>query len=99
MYKDFIEEASKLYADAYEHDEADTSKLVRLYALVSRMRVLSSPRIIENADRVVRVIIATYLGPNKMFRDVPEILDNEAMNPLLEFSNACREELQSRGAA
>ncbi len=30
LYKDFIEGASKLYADALEHDKADTSKLVRL---------------------------------------------------------------------
>ncbi len=88
-----------MYADAYEHDKADTSKLVNLYALVSRMRVRSSPRIIESADRVVRVIIETYLAPNKTFRDVPEILDNEAMDPLREFSNACREELWRRGAS
>jgi hypothetical protein len=99
LYKDFIEEASQLYADAYEHDKADTSKLVRLYALVSKMRVLSSPRIIENADRVVRVIIETYLGPNRTFRDIPEILDNDAMDPLREFSNACREELRRRGSS
>ena len=97
LYKSFIEEASKLYADAFEHDTADTSKLVNMYALVSRMRVLSSPGIIENADKVVRVIIETYLGPNKTFRDVREILDNDAMDPLREFSNACREELRQRG--
>ena len=99
LYKGFIEEASKLYADAFEHDKADTSKLVNLYAFVSRMRVLSSPRIIENADRVVRAIIETYLAPSKTFSDVPEILDNEAMDPLRELSNACREELRSRGSS
>jgi hypothetical protein len=99
LYRDFIEEASKLYADAYEHDEAETSKLVRLYALVSRMRVLSSPTIIANADTVVRVIIETYLAPNKTFRDVRELLDNSAMVPLREFSNACREELWRRGSS
>ena len=99
LYKDFIEEASRLYADAYEHDMADTSKLVRLYALVSRMRILSSPSIIEHADRVVRVIIETYLAPNKTFRDVPEILNNDTMDPLRDFSNACREELRARGSS
>jgi len=87
-----------LYADAYEHNEADAAKLVNLYALVSKMRVLSSPRIVANADRVVRVIIETYLAPNKTFRDVVEIVDNEAMDPLRAFSNACREELRGRGA-
>jgi hypothetical protein len=45
LYKDFIEEASKLYVDAYEHDKAEVSNLINLYALVSRMRVLSSPRL------------------------------------------------------
>ena len=99
LYENFIEEASRLYADAYEHNEAETSKLVKLYALVGKMRVLSSPRIVENADRVVRVIIETYLATNKTFRDVVEILDNDAMNTLQAFSNACREELLRRGSS
>ena len=97
LYKNFIEEASRCYADAYEHDKADVSNLVNLYALVSRMRVRSSPNIVEQADRVVRVIIETYLGPNKTLRDVLEILDNDALNPLRESSNACRDELRERG--
>ena len=63
------------------------------------MRILSSPPIVESADRVVRMIIEAYLAPNKTFRDLPEILDNEAMNPLREFSDACREELRERGAS
>src|SRR5215510_9897902 len=99
LYEHFIDEASRLYADAYEHNEADAAKLVNLYALVSKMRVLSSPQIVEHADRVVRVIIETYLAPNKTFPDVVEILDNEAMNPLREFSHACREELRGRGSS
>jgi hypothetical protein len=95
LYKDFIEEASKLYADALEHDKADTSKLVRLYALVSRMRVLSSPAVIESADSVMRAIVETYFAPNITFRDVSEALKNKhAMDPLRKFSEACREELR-----
>jgi hypothetical protein len=99
LYENFIEEAARLYTEAYEHNEAETAKLVNLYALVSKMRVLSSPRIVESADRVVRVIIETYLAPNKTFRDVVELLDNDAMNPLQVFSNACREELRGRDAS
>lgn len=99
LYRDFIEEASKLYADAFEHDQAEISKLVHLYALVSRTRILSSPRISESADRVVRAIIETYLAPNKTFRDLPEMSVNDALNPLQEFSSACREELRWRGSS
>jgi hypothetical protein len=94
LYKNFIEEGSRLYADAFAHDKPEVSNLVNLYALVSRMRVLSSPQIVEQADKVVRVIIETYLAPNRTFRDVTEVLDNEAMNPLRDFSNACRDELR-----
>ena len=97
LYEDFIEEASIWYADAYEHDDSRVANFVKMYALISRMRVISSPRIVECADRVVRAIIETYRAPNKTFRDVEEILDNEAMNPLRDFSNACREELRLRG--
>ncbi len=93
LYKDFIDEASRLYADAYEHDRAEVSNLVNLYALVSRMRIVSSLAVVEHADNVARVILETYRAPNKTWQDVSEILNNSAMNPLREFSTACREEL------
>ena len=99
LYKAFIEEAARWHADAFAHDTADVANLVNLYALVSRMRVLSSPQIVASADHVIRMIIETYLAPNKTFHDVRDILENEAMHPLRAFSNACREELQRRGAA
>jgi hypothetical protein len=97
LYKNFIEEASRLYADAYQRDDAKVTDLVNLYALVSRMRVRSSQNIVEHADGVVRAIIEAYRAPNKTFRDVSEILDNADMNPLRNFSNACREELHGYG--
>jgi len=94
LYRAFIEEASKWYADAYEHDDTKVSNLVDLYALVSRMRILSSPKIVDAADHVVRVIIETYKAPNKTMREVEELLENKSLNPLFDFSLACREELR-----
>jgi hypothetical protein len=93
LYRAFVEEASRRYADAYEHESAKVSDLVNLYALVSRMRVLSSTAIVEAADHVVRRIIEQYRAPNRTLADVEEVLDNDALNPLRDFSNACREEL------
>lgn len=94
LYTAFIQEASKLYTDAWEHDQADTTKLVNLYALLSRMRIRSSPSIVESADHVCRAIIETYLSPNRSLRDVPNVLKDGSMDPLREFSMACREELR-----
>jgi hypothetical protein len=95
-YEGFIEEAAKLYADALEHDKAEVSKLVNLYALVSRMRILSSPAVVEQADRVMRVIVDSYLAPNRTLRDVPEMwTPNHTMDLLRDFSGACRDELET----
>jgi hypothetical protein len=102
LYKDFIEQASESYTDAIEHDlrEADVPKLVRLYVLVSRMRVLSSQGVIQQADRVMRDIIEKYLGPNKTIREVvADSLKNDRLEPLRDFSNACRDEFRMQTVA
>lgn len=96
LYKNFIEEASRLYADAFERDNPHISDLVNLYAQVSRMRVLSSSKVVESADAIVRRVIATYLEPNKTLRDLKELVDKDPMDPLREFSTACREELRGQ---
>jgi hypothetical protein len=98
LYKDFIVEASRLYGDALTHDKAEISTLVGIYAMISRMRVRSTPRIVENADRVVQTIVETYLSPNKTFRELHDMLGSDALDPLRGFSEACREELRTLGA-
>ncbi|SRR6266851_3871326 len=45
LYKEFIEEASKCYFDALQHDKADIPALVGLYAKIGRMRFLSSSKV------------------------------------------------------
>jgi hypothetical protein len=92
LYKDFIEEASKFYADALQHDKPDISALVGIYAKIDRMRIQSSPKVVESAERVGRRIIDTYPAPGKSFLELREMLDSGALNLLTEFSDACREE-------
>jgi hypothetical protein len=60
LYRQFIDEASKLYADAVVHDQVEVSALVSIFALVSRMRVLSSSAVVEKAEAVNRMIVDTY---------------------------------------
>jgi hypothetical protein len=97
LYWSFIQEASRLYTDAFEHDHPEISNLVNLYALVSQMRVVSPAKVVEAADRVVARIVETYLGPNRSFRDVREVMENQSMNPLQDFSSACRDDLNAPG--
>ncbi len=93
LYRSFVEEASRLYVDALVKDTSETSKLVDLYALIGRMRTLSSDEVIEAAEKTGRLIIETYLSPNKTFVDLTEVPDG--MDPLRHFSEACRRELQA----
>ena len=98
LYKDFIVEASRLYGDALTHDKAEICNLVGIYAMVSRMRVRSSPRVIENAESVAQAIVDTYFAPNRALPELLDMLKSDAMDPLRRFSEACREELNAIGA-
>jgi hypothetical protein len=98
LYRDFINEASRLYADAFEHDQTELSNLVKLFAMISQMRVVSSPGIVEDADKVARLIMGTYLAPSKTFGAFESVLGSHEVDPLRRFSEACREELQQLGA-
>jgi hypothetical protein len=95
VYKQFIDEASKLYADALMHDEAQISALVSVYALISRMRVLSSSAVLEKAQAVVQMIVETYFSPNKTFPEIRKLINSHTIDPLREFSEECRAELEA----
>jgi len=95
LYKDFIEEASKLYADSLIHDTPDVSQLIRLYAMISMMRAISPSTIVQNADKVARLIVNTYLEPNKSIPELRDMVNSGAMDPLRDFSEACREEFHT----
>jgi hypothetical protein len=93
LYKDFIAEAARLYADALVNDKSEISKLVDLYAFVARMKIVSSDAVIEAAEKAAQLIIETYLSPNRTFVDLPGLINE--MDPLRDFSEACRRELQT----
>ena len=96
LYKKFIEEASNIYGDALMHEELELSGLVRLYALISTMRVLSSPTVVEHALVVVRTITATYSQPNKTPVELDAMIKSGGGDLLQSFSEVCRKELESR---
>jgi len=95
LYKEFIEQASELYIHALQNDKPDVSALMRLYAEISRMRILSSPTVVHSADQIVKNIIRAYLEPNKTFPELREMADSGLLDPLRSFSEACRAESES----
>ena len=94
LYRDFIEEASKCYIDALQHDEADIPGLVGLYAKLSRMRSLSSRPVIHQAEEVARKIMDTYLEPDRTFIQLREMAMDGSIDLLHNFSDACHDEFE-----
>jgi hypothetical protein len=94
LYRDFIEEASKCYIDALQHDKPDIPGLVGLYAKLSSMRALSSKPVVECADNVVRKILDTYLEPDKSFVELREMVIDGTIDLLRNFSDTCRDEFE-----
>jgi hypothetical protein len=103
LYRTFIEQASLLYINALVHDEAQAAEqaaeVVKIYAVVSQMRVLSSRRVIQAAENIGRKIADTYAAPKKTFPELREMLHQDAVDPLREFSEACRAEFEAPGSA
>ena len=94
LYRDFIEEAAKCYIDALQHDEADIPGLVGVYAKLSAMRAVSSKKVVQHADDVVRKILDAYLEPDKSFVELREMAINGTIDLLRGFSDACRDEFE-----
>lgn len=94
LYSEFISESARAFADALAHNFQDVNTLVPTYAVLSRIRVGSSPDVLASAERVVDAIVTTYSGPNL----TPEEIQSKAAtrtDPLREFSDICRRELES----
>jgi hypothetical protein len=94
LYREFIEEASKCYIDALQHDNAEIPGLVSLYAKLGRMRVLSSDSVVKCADEIAKKILDTYLEPDKSFVELRDMAKTGTIDLLYQFSMVCREEFE-----
>jgi hypothetical protein len=93
LFSEFIQEASRLYADALSHEKDDVCDLVQLYALVGRMRLAATAPVVQAAEDTMNVVIDTYLKPNRTLHELRQSLREGNMNFLLDFGEACRAEL------
>jgi hypothetical protein len=96
LYKDFIIAASKAYGDAIVSSELQVQDLIALYAMVSRMRVQSTPATVACAEKVMMLTIHTAMSPNKTIEERYEHIrtgSGSDVDPLKDFSEAARAEM------
>jgi hypothetical protein len=97
LFGRFLDEAAKLYSDALENRRDDITGMIGIYALTNRIRLTSSPQVVEAADTVCRIIVDTYLAPNMTLEEMRASWIDRYVDPLRDFSEACRQELQTFG--
>ena len=98
LYGEFVNEVARLTADSVDHSLEHATTVVNLFALLSRIRFVSSQPVLEAAEECSRHVVDLYdrekMGPEDLLTAVcktsPEILRA--------FSDACREELRQFAA-
>jgi hypothetical protein len=91
VYARFIEQASEMWLDAFESPH-DPANLIGLSALIGRIRLASSRRVLEAAEAVMDFLLDTCerrpLDVRKLIAEAPR----EFVAPLAAFTGACRAE-------
>ncbi len=94
LYSDFITESERILVDALENNFKDPNKLIPAFALLGRIRLVSSKEVFASAEKLIREIVKSYSEPNL----TPEQIRSRALNgddPMKHFSETCRVELDS----
>jgi hypothetical protein len=96
MYKQFITEASRLAVDALTHSLQRADQIMTLYGILSCIRLMSSQEVVRQGEACCRRIIEQYGKPNlttDQFGAAVAGREVDELDPLKEFSKACRDEL------
>ena len=95
LYSQFIKEAANLYVDSLDKTLGNPASLIEMYSLVGRIRLVSSDTVLAAAEKCVDSIVDSYQRPPVTFEDVYKGFRESHVDPLAEFTKACREELKS----
>lgn len=96
LYKEFITEASCLAVDALMHSMERPDPIIKLYGVLSRIRLVSGQEVVREGEACCRRIIEMYGLPNVTTDELRNAVAADrvdALDPLKAFSNACRNEL------
>ena len=93
LYKEFIMEASRLFGDAMVKSLERPDQLVRLYGILSRIRLISGDEVLSKAVGCCHRIVELYRRPNMTADQIRAAFESNEFDPLKEFSAACRAEL------
>jgi hypothetical protein len=99
LYGDFINECSARLLDSLGRNLDNPETLLQAYALLNRIRLCASERVLTEAERSVDFIAEQYFSPNLSVEELRTLVRSKDQDPLRPFGEACRRELQVIRAA
>ena len=96
LFREFITEASRLAIDALTHSMECPDSIMKLYGVLSCIRLVSGQEVARQGEACCRRIVELYGRPNLTADEVRVAVARDQvaeLDPLKEFSKACRSEL------
>ena len=94
LYGDFITEASQRLADAFDHSLDKPETLVKLYAALGHIRLVSSDAVLAAAGECCDRVVDLYAEPNRKIDELSTTLHGRDWEFFQRLSDACRVELR-----
>lgn len=96
LFKEFITEASRLAVDALTHSMENPDAIMKLYGILSCIRLVSGREVVAQGEACCRRIVELYGNPNLTTDQLRLAVATDRvdkLDPLEAFSIACRNEL------
>jgi hypothetical protein len=93
LYGEFITEAARLAVEALSHSLERPDTFVKLYGINGRIRLVATNPVLAAAEACIRQIIDLYAKPNMTVEEIRVAFERDRLDPIGDFSIACRKEL------
>ena len=93
LYSEFITEASRLTIEALSHSLEKPDTFVTLYAILSRIWLVAADTVLDAAEACCRQLVDLYAKPNLTVEQIRLAFERDRLDPIRDFSVACRKEL------
>lgn len=95
LYGEFITEASRLTVEALGNSLERPDTFVKLYGITGRIRLVSPETVLAAAESCIRRILDLYGKPNMTVEQMRLAFEQEGLDPIKDFSVACRKEMNA----
>jgi hypothetical protein len=93
LYGDFIMEASRLTIEALSHSLEKPDTFMHLYGILGRIRLVAADPVLAAAEACSRRLVDLYAEPNMTVEQIRVAFERDRLDPMRDFSVACRKEL------